>query len=90
MDPKLQAFLDKVGPLDETLDLERTSNDEIASKVSSALARPIPVEKHGTVLELARSGVREMADGLKKAIQRSRAEHGFESRAVGQANGAMA
>jgi polysaccharide pyruvyl transferase WcaK-like protein len=86
-DPKLQAFFDSVG-LDDVLDLERASNDEIASKVSAALAAPISLERHRTALELARSGVREMADELKKVIQSSRAGYGFE--AVGSRKRAVA
>ena len=89
-DPKLQAFLDAVGQFDEALDFERTSNDEIASKVSAALARPVPLDKHGTVLELARSGVREMADSVKKAVQPSKPGYGFENEAVGRCKTAVA
>jgi polysaccharide pyruvyl transferase WcaK-like protein len=80
-DPKLEAFFDAVDRSDEVLDLERNSNDEIASKVSAALARSIVLERHRTVLELARSGIREMADGLKRAIEPSRA--GSDLEAVG-------
>ncbi len=89
-DAKLEAFFAAVGQHDAVLDLERTSNDEIASRVAAAISNPISMASHRASLELARSGVREMADGLRKIMRPPGAGRTVGNEAAGQGERAMA